>query len=148
MKKQKVFIALTAIALSLATVACTPTVQTRGNLVSDIKFERIQPYSSSRADVSQLWGPPTTVAPLDQNTWYYIGETISDKGVRGTELVERRMIRVKFDDQDTVVEVVELDPSKARAIEVVDRKTPTAGKEFTAFQQFIGNLGKFNTEKK
>ena len=38
-----------------------------------------------------------------------------------------------------------LDPEQGREVDFVDRRTPTAGREFTAFEQFVGNLGKFNS---
>lgn len=136
------------LAITLFLAACAPTVETRGNLVSDTKFGEIVQGISTRDDVTRKWGPPTTVSPLDPNTWYYIGETTAQSGVFEAEVTRRRMIRVRFDAADTAVEIADLDPKLARDIEPVDRKTPTAGKEFTAFQQFVSNLGKFNTDKK
>lgn len=135
------------LALTVAAGGCTPTVNTRGNLVSDTSVQRVQPMVSTRADIAQIWGPPTTVAPFDPNVWYYIGETTSQAGIFEPEVQKRRMFRVTFDAGDTIAEIAELDPADGREIEIVDRHTPTAGKEFTAFQQFVGNLGKFNTNE-
>ena len=134
------------IAATLALGACTPTVTTRGNLLSDTKFVQVQPKKSTRADVVQYWGPPTTVSSFDTNVWYYIGETTSQKGIFAPEVQKRRLVRVKFDpkNNDTVEEIADLDPKKAKDIKLVGRTTPTAGREFTAVQQFIGNMGKYN----
>jgi outer membrane protein assembly factor BamE (lipoprotein component of BamABCDE complex) len=128
--------------------ACSPTIATRGNMISAAKFQQVKPQTSSRADVLQAWGPPTTTSPFDPNVWYYIGETTAQAGIFEPEVQKRRMIRVKFDtgNNDTVVEVADLDPKQAQNIDIVSRTTPTAGKEFTAVQQFVGNLGKFNQE--
>ena len=139
---------LTITALALALAACSPTITTRGNLVSATKFDLIKPNTSTRADVVQSWGPPTATSSFDPNVWYYIGETTAQKGVFAPEVEVRRMIRVKFDtnNNDTVTEVTDLDTTQAKNIDIVDRTTPTAGKEFTVLQQFIGNLGKYNTD--
>ena len=127
--------------------ACSPIVETRGNLISDLKYAEIQPMVSTRADVSQKWGPPTVVSTLDPNTWYYIGETTAQKGIYAPAVQKRRMICVKFDPAtDTVASLADIDPKTAKNIDPVDRKTPTAGKEYTVLQQFIGNLGKYNTD--
>ena len=134
-----------ALCLLLA-AACTPMTATRGNLLSETLINRIQPGVSSRADVNQQWGPPTTVAPFDNNVWYYIGETTEQRGIFEPEVTKRQMIRVTFAEDDTVDQIAGLDPKDGREIAFVDRKTSTAGKEFTAFQQFVGNLGKFNTD--
>ena len=131
----------------LAASACTPVVATRGNLLSENKMSVVQPGVSTRADVSQAWGPPTTIAPFSQNVWYYIGETTEQKGIFEPEVTKRQMVRVTFAADDKVEQVAALDPKDGREIAFVDRKTSTAGKEFTAFQQFVGNLGKFNTNQ-
>jgi outer membrane protein assembly factor BamE (lipoprotein component of BamABCDE complex) len=134
----------------LSLLGCTPIVATRGNLINETKFVKVEPNKSTRADVVQFWGPPTSVSSFDQNTWYYIGETTSQKGIFAAEVEKRRIIEVKFNpkNNDTVVTVADLDPRQAKDIQLVSRTTPTAGKEFTALQQFVGNIGKYNTDKK
>lgn len=127
-------------------VACSPIIETRGNMVSPNKVSAITPGVSGKADVASYWGPPTTVAPFDKNVWYYIGETTSQKGIFEQEVDKRQMIRVTFDPTtDMVAQVAAVDAANGRDIAMIDRKTPTAGKEFTVFQQFVGNLGKFNS---
>lgn len=140
--------ALPALLTLLALGACAPTVATRGNLISDARFGEVMAQTSTRADVQQKWGPPTLSSTLDPSVWYYVGETTEQKGVFEAKVARRRMIRVSFDGDDKVTEVTELDPKLAREIDPVDRKTSTAGKEFTALQQFVGNLGKYNSDKK
>lgn len=137
-----------ALIATLIMSACTPIVATRGNLISPAKFQQVEPNKSTRADVIQSWGPPSTTSPFDPNVWYYIGETTAQKGIFAPEIEKRRLIRIKFDAQnnDTVVEVADLDPKAAKEIKIVSRTTPTAGKEYTAVQQFVGNLGKYNTD--
>jgi len=137
-----------AVIMALALAACSPTVVTRGNLISETKFQQVQPKVSTRADVMQYWGPPTTTSSFNPNIWYYIGETTSQKGIYAPEVEKRRMIRIKFDpaNNDTVVEVADLDPEQARDVQLVGRQTPVAGKDYTVMQQLIGNLGKYNAE--
>jgi outer membrane protein assembly factor BamE (lipoprotein component of BamABCDE complex) len=134
------------LALSLAVSACTPTVITRGNLLTDTQVQKIQVQKSTRADVVLAWGPPTISPQFEPNTWYYVGEQTSQKGVFAPSVLKRRLVRVKFNatNNDTVVEVADLDPKEAKNITPVSQTTPAAGKEFTFMQQFIGNIGKYN----
>lgn len=136
------------IAAALVLGACTPTVATRGNLISDSKFQQVTAEKSTRADVTNAWGPPTAVSSFDQNTWYYIGETTSQKGIFAPEVLKRRIVRIRFSpaNNDTVTEVADIDPAQAKDISLVGRTTPTAGKDFTFLQQFIGNIGKYNPD--
>lgn len=141
---RKVFPLAGVAVLALHIAACTPIVETRGNLLSPTKMEQVEVSQSIRADVERIWGPPTTVSPFNPNIWYYIGETTSQQGVFEAEVKERQIVQVTFDDNNTVTEIAVLDPEQARDVDFVDRRTPTAGREFTAFEQFVGNLGKFN----
>lgn len=137
---------LALVAGASLTAACTPLVETRGNLLSETKVALVKPATSSRADVTQAWGPPSTIGSFDNNVWYYIGETTERKGIFEPEVTQRQMIQVTFGPDDMVEKIAALDPKNGREIAFVDRKTSTAGKEFTAFQQFVGNLGKFNSD--
>ena len=137
--------------LSICTLtlsACTPTISTRGNLLSETKLAQVKPQSANKSDVTRLWGPPTVVEPFNDNVWYYIGETTEQKGIYEPVVIKRQIIEVTFDQAENVASIVEIDPAKAKDIQIVERRTPTAGKEFTALQQAIGNLGKFNTDGK
>ncbi len=134
--------------LALGLSACTPNVATHGNMLSQSKLKQITAGNSTRADVESYWGPPTTVAPFDNNTWYYIGETDTQEGVFAPKLDKRQMIKVTFDATDHVTGVTVLDNKLAQNVEFQSRVTPTAGKQYTAAQQFIGDLGKFNKDDK
>lgn len=135
----------TLILLSLLALgACSPTYSTHGNLLTKESIADIQPETSTRADVQDKWGPPSTTSPFDPNTWYYIGETDSQRGIFAPKVDKRQSIKITFNDDDTVKAVEVIDNNLGKDVAIEDRKTPTAGKEYTAFQQFVGNLGKFN----
>lgn len=131
--------------IALQMAACTPTVETRGNMLSPTKMAEIEVNQSIRSDVERIWGPPTTTSPFNPNVWYYIGEKTSQQGAFAPEVEKRQIVQVTFDDTNTVTEIAMLDPEQGREVDFVDRRTPTAGREFTAFEQFVGNLGKFNS---
>lgn len=144
MNKQILF----TICLITSLTACTPTVETRGNLISEHRQEQIQPVTSTKYDVSQLWGPPTLVSPFDEKTWYYVGKTTEVMGVFKEEVIKQQIIKVKFDNNYFVAELDIIDPSQAKDVDFVERTTATAGKDFTILQQLVGNLGKFNSVPK
>jgi outer membrane protein assembly factor BamE (lipoprotein component of BamABCDE complex) len=144
MKTLKLNIAICAIALSMS--ACAADVNTRGNIVSDAKIAQVKPNVTTQYDVSRLLGPPTLVSPFaEDQTWYYAGRTSERLGVFKHEVKERRVVRIDFDDTGVVTQVSELDPNSAQDVNFVDRRTPTAGKEYTLLQQLIGNVGRFNS---
>ena len=145
---QRLLTTLAATLLMGVATACSPTVMVHGNMVSEHKMDAVTPAVSTKGDVENAWGPPTNVAPFDPNTWYYVGEKDSQKGVFAPEVDKRQIIKVTFGEGDVVKSVEKVDPKLAQNVDIVTRKTPTAGKEFTAVQQFVGNLGKFNKADK
>ena len=136
-----IFLLLGAIFLT----GCTPARNTHGNLVSDVRYNQVHPYETTRYELRQIWGPPTAVAPFTGgDTWYYIGQKSEVMGIFKEEITDRRVIRVDFDTAGTVTQIAELDPGAGQDIDPVNRRTPTAGREFTILQQLVGNLGRFN----
>lgn len=134
------------IAFSLmAAAACTPTVNVRGNLVDDYKLAQVQKGVDTRTDVLRKIGSPTTIAPFDDNVWYYLGQTTEKRGILDDKVTDERIIVVMFNPEGVVEQINDVD-SKRQDIPYVERATPTSGNDITVMQQMLGNLGKFNKE--
>lgn len=127
----------------LILVACTPTQSTRGNIVEDFRLKEITPGVSNRTNVLRSLGSPTTVAPFDDNTWYYIGQKMEKKGVFDPEVVEEKVIVVAFDEKG-IVQTVDTVDNERLDVPTVRRKTHTGGNEVTVMEQLLGNVGRFN----
>ena len=138
---------LAAGALSIALVACTARVDTRGNLPDPENLSQIKAGQSSREDVSQLLGSPSTVGNFTGETWYYISNRTETTAFFEPKVEERHVVIVRFDDQGKVADLKTLGLEDGQSVELVDRVTPTSGNEFTFFQQIFGNLGRFNGKK-
>ncbi len=125
--------------------ACTATENTRGNLISDARMQKVVPNETTRYELRQIWGPPSMVSPFSGGErWYYVGQKTEVMGIFKKETVDRKVVMVDFDDAGIVKKIAPLDVSLAKDIEPNRKKTSTAGKEFTVIQQFVGNLGRFN----
>lgn len=133
---------LTLLCLAALT-ACTPMTATRGNLLDDYQMKEIQPGVDTRDDVVRKIGSPTTVAPFDDNTWYYMGQKTSKKGILDPKITEERIVVVTFAEDGMVDKVMQRADGR-EDIPIVQRKTPTTGNDYTFVQQLLGNLGKFN----
>ena len=133
--------------LALALAACTGRVDTRGNLADPEVISQITPGESTRGTVEDLLGSPTTVATFNDSTWYYIGRKTERFAFFEPEVLEQQVVAIHFDQAGTVTDVKIYGPDDAREVELVERTTPTAGRELTVLQQLFGNLGRFNTEE-
>ncbi len=124
--------------------SCAPVTATRGNYIELWQIEEIAPGKNTKDDVLHILGSPTTIAPFDDRTWYYLGQNTARRGVFSPEIVDEKIVMVRFaKDGHTVEEIRNIDPARGN-IEPTGEETPTYGNETTVFQQFFGNLGRFN----
>jgi len=130
----------------LAASGCTPIVATRGNLTDPERVAELQPGQSRRDDVAAVLGTPTSVGTFDPNVWYYIGQKTEKTAFFQPEVTDRRVVIVRFDDAGTVREIRNLDKTNGQDIEMVDRSTPTAGREMSFLEQMMGNVGRFSAK--
>jgi outer membrane protein assembly factor BamE (lipoprotein component of BamABCDE complex) len=136
---------VTALAAGLS--ACAGRVDTRGNLADPEVVSQITPGESTRGTVEDLLGSPTTVATFNDQTWYYIGRKTEKIAFFKPEVLEQQIVAVHFDPAGVVDGVKLYGPDDAREVELVDRTTPTAGRELSVLQQLFSNLGRFNTDE-
>lgn len=132
--------------LTIGAAACTPTQATRGNIVEDFRLAEIVPGVSSRTNVLQSLGSPTTQAPFDDNVWYYIGQKTEKRGIFDPEVVDKKIVVVAFNEEGIVDTIENVDADQID-VHPVRRKTPTSGNDITVMEQLIGNVGRFNKSK-
>lgn len=144
--KRKLLITTSILMLAGASAACTPTVAQRGNMIEDVQLEQVVIGIHTRTDVLRLLGSPTTIAPFDEQTWYYIGQETEKRGILDPDVKEERIVRAQFDDNGVVQSLEQIDAERID-IPLERSKTKTHGNDSTAMQEFLGNLGRFNPQQ-
>lgn len=139
--------ALCGVALLGILSGCEETIHLRGNTPDPQAVESIKPGAHKKADITRLLGSPSTIATFDKEVWYYIGGKVKTVSFFEPELLERTVLTVHFDKQGVVTGINEKDASKNVEVSLIERETPTRGKELTILQQLIGNVGRFGTPK-
>ena len=136
-----------ALAMLGAAAACTPRIDTRGNLPDPDVLADVEVGHTNRDQVTQLLGSPSSIAAFDGESWYYISERTETLGFFAPEVKERKVVIIRFDDKGLVKAVNTLGLKDGRDIAQVERVTPTAGNEITFLQQLLGNIGRFEGAK-
>lgn len=140
---------LLALGLSVGACSSISTVATRGNVADSDRVAEIKVGQSRMEDVSGLLGTPSQVGTFDQTVWYYIGQKTEKTAFLEPEVIDRRIVIVRFDPKGVVTNVKTFNGTDAgEAIDYVDRSTPTSGRELTFLEQLLGNVGRFATTKK
>ena len=141
-KSLAAFLAATAI-LALST-GCTPKTANRGNIPPPSQIEKLEVGKHSMEYVRSVLGTPSTVGTFDQNVWYYIGRRTERWAFFDESVMEQQVVAIYFDNGGKIEHIQTYDANDARKVEMVERKTPTAGHELGVMEQIIGNLGRFN----
>jgi outer membrane protein assembly factor BamE (lipoprotein component of BamABCDE complex) len=119
-------------------------VQTHGYRLDPETLAQVEPGQTTREEVLQLLGSPSSVATFDRSTWYYITQRTERMSFYQDEVVAQDVVAIRFSDQGTVEDIGFRGIDDAEEVELVERETPTSGNELSVFEQFIGNIGRFN----
>jgi outer membrane protein assembly factor BamE (lipoprotein component of BamABCDE complex) len=138
------FAAMAALS-SLAVTACSPTIATHGHALDEAAIARIEPGRTSRQEVLQLLGSPSSLASFDDDAWYYVSQRTEKVSFYQEDLVEQDVIAITFDDRDLVDDIERHGLEQTAAVDPVERTTPTAGASPSLLEQFIGNIGRFGS---
>jgi outer membrane protein assembly factor BamE (lipoprotein component of BamABCDE complex) len=138
---------LSGLAVAAALAACAPMIDTRGNMPPPEVVSTIQPGVTTRTQVSQLLGSPSSVATFNDRTWYYIGRKTETVAFLSPEVTEQQILVIKFDEAGVVQDFEKRGMESAREVAMNDRETPTAGHSLGFFEQLFGNIGRFSGKK-
>ena len=131
-----------AVLILVALAACTPVTANRGNLVDADKLADVKAGSSTREEVASLLGSPTHVATFDERVWYYVGRRTEQESFFDPEAVDRKVIKIVFDDNGVVQTVDNKTADAPEDVDMVDRTTPTYGRANTLIQELFGGIGR------
>jgi len=136
--------ALLAPALVVATLiaGCAQTVNTRGQVILPSRLAQIQPGTTTRQDVLQLLGSPSTQGTLNDNRWYYVTSTVGSSSFNPYDLKSRQVVVIDFDPKtDIVASLTQKGKTDGKDVSPVEATTPTHGQSLGIVDQFMGNLG-------
>ena len=139
----KYLLSLVLIIAIIAVTNCTPRLDVRGNLPDTDLIADIEVGHINKKQVKALIGSPSSISPLSSNTWYYLSERTETLAFFEPEIKERKILVIRFDQKGVAKDVKMYGLEDAQKIEMVDRVTPTAGREFTILKQLFGNIGRF-----
>jgi outer membrane protein assembly factor BamE (lipoprotein component of BamABCDE complex) len=122
--------------------ACTPTTDFQGFQAIDAKPQDLQAGIDTKVSVRTKLGTPSVVSTFDPNVWFYISQVTESQSFYQPKLIRRDVVAVSFNPGgDTVAKVDTLTMKDGRVIAFDGRETPTRGRQLTAIEQLIGEIG-------
>ncbi|MDF2366467.1 outer membrane protein assembly factor BamE [Sneathiella sp.] len=145
MKRLKTGLSIAVVGLALT--ACEPIKTNQGYRLDPEQLAQIEAGVTNKDSVQAIMGSPSSIATFqtEGDAWYYISSKTEHLAFFAKEVTERDIVIVKFDINDVVAEVKDLNKEDGQEIEVVERETPTGGRKLGLLEQLFGNLGRFNS---
>ncbi|SPH18319.1 hypothetical protein DEA8626_01855 [Defluviimonas aquaemixtae] len=131
-----------AIVLMLVALAsCTAIYRNHGYVPRDEDLEKVVVGESTRDDVAQAVGRPSSTGLLTGAAWYYVGSRFRHFGARAPEEVERQVLAVSFAENGTVENVERFGLEDGQAVVLSRRVTDSNIKGLSFLRQLLGNIG-------
>ncbi len=132
-------VALSMCAAIFLLTGCAGQIDRHGHLFTDVDLGQIQP-GMSQDQVRLTLGTPDTKGTLDGDVFYYISSTRKTLPMGRPKVIDRKVVAVYFDSQQSVRQVGHYGLKDGKIIDFIDAETPTYGKKLTALEQIFGNI--------
>ena len=136
------------VVVGVCLVGCARDINLRGNLPPAETISRLLIGEQTRQDVAEIMGTPSTTSTFaNSETWFFISAKTTQFAFYPIQEVERDIYALEFDQRGILKNIKTLGLSDGEKIEIVQRETPTMGRELSLIEQLIGNLGRFDRGK-
>ncbi|MEM7241570.1 MAG: outer membrane protein assembly factor BamE [Pseudomonadota bacterium] len=132
--------AVSAVVLS----ACSAIFSTHGYVPPEEELDQLVLGVDTRASVEQLLGPAQSGGYFIDGDLYYIQSEIRTFAYRAPEVIERDILAISFDDNDTLENIETYTLADGRIINIARRETKLPVKSQSFLAQILGNIGNIN----
>lgn len=97
----------------------------------------------AKSEVEAIMGSPSTTASinLQGDSYYYITSITAQRSFLDPTEQNREIIAIRFDKADQVASVAQYGLEDGRVINMLDRKTPVIGQEFSLVKELLSGKG-------
>ena len=130
--KKTIMISLLA---PLALTGCVSKIDVHGKYITEEQVKQIKISEHNKSDVEEMLGSPSSEAPFDGKTWYYLGQKTSKTSFFKPKLIDFKGYEIHFTEDGYVEKVNLLNQEDLTSISPARRYTPTAGHQMSFWEQ-------------
>ena len=129
--------------------ACSATKQNEwfvnhnGNMPSEDRIAKIK-NGSTKNEVIQILGAPSATVSFDGQSWIYMSSDIKRVAFKKPEEINRDIFKLRFNDEDKVIEIARLNKEDGKDIIPCKEKTEIKGENLGFFRKYFGGVGQYN----
>jgi len=125
--------------------SCMIREEYHGREVSAELLLQLKINKSTKEEVVELLGNPSSVSTFDDNIWYYLSLTKKGVSVFKPDITSQKSVQLRFKN-DMLIDIKTYEDGKARSFDFNKQETKVEGNNHTAVQDFFHNLGRYNKE--
>lgn len=133
---------LLSLALIFSLSGCSPTLDNHGFDPDEIPFTKVNVGSSTRQEVQNILGSPTSISNFPPETWYYISKKTSQTAFLPAKTIDQAVVSVTFNTQGIVTDLKHINKEAGLEIKPVTRETPTTGQSDSVLREIFSNFGR------
>jgi len=132
--------------LLLALISCTSYPEDHGYIMHKENLEKVEVGQTDKAGVTELLGSPSSKSDYGPEKWYYIGKKATATAFFDPKVTEQSILALEFDKDGKLGSMQQYSLKDSIDIKPVQEATRTEGSTPSLMEQFLGNVGRFNSE--
>lgn len=126
----------------LSLQACVSVRSSHGYVLeADQSSLTAEPGFDTKDSILAKYGEPSMIGTFDRDAWYYLHSTNQTRAFFKPKTTARTVVAIHFDDEGQVESYDTYDLKDGEDIRLVQRETPTRGKQLNFWEQLLGNVG-------
>jgi len=130
-----------AVICLMAVAACASQYSNHGYIPPAEDLNALVIGVDTRATVDDVIGAPSAAGLLSDGNYYYVRTRVREYGVRKPEVIDRKVVAVSFNDNDTVRNIETFGMEKGTVVPLTRRVTNSSVVDNGMLRQIFGNLG-------
>ena len=133
---------LLALLLVVGTVsACAASYRNHGYVPNEEDLANLVVGVDTRATVDDVVGAPSASGLLSEGDYYYVRSRVRELGLRRPEVVERQVLAISFNDDDTIANIERFSLADGMIVPLTRRVTDSSVVNNGFLRQLLGNFG-------
>lgn len=121
---------------------CSDVYHTHGQIIPTENIAMLQTGRHDKLDVQRFLGSPSSISSFNDQQWLYITTKTVDKPLSPSNMLERNVLIINFDENDKLASIDKKNYQDGREITPIEQETHTQGQSMGVVDQMIDNLGR------
>ena len=128
--------------------SCMIREERHGKALTKDVLNKLKINKTTKEDVIELFGNPSSSSTFDNNTWYYMSLQKKGTSILKPKITDQEVIQLKFKN-NILIEIKRYKNDKSVSFRFNENKTKVEGSEqYTILRDFTRNFGRYSKTSK